>query len=56
MRHRIKDKKFNRNANERKALLSGLLRALVERGSIVTTRARAKVLKGLADRVSHERS
>jgi large subunit ribosomal protein L17 len=51
MRHRVADKKFNRDANERKALLSGLLRALVERGTIVTTRARAKVLKRLADRV-----
>jgi large subunit ribosomal protein L17 len=51
MRHRVQDKKFNRNSNERKALLNGLLRALVERGSIETTLVKGKVLKRLADRV-----
>lgn len=51
MRHRVQDKKFNRTANERKALLNGLLRALVERGSIETTMVKGKVLKRLADRV-----
>ena len=50
MRHRVQDKKFNRNTDARKALLTGLLRNLVLQGSIVTTRARAKVLKRLADK------
>jgi large subunit ribosomal protein L17 len=51
MRHRVADKKFNRDANARKALFTGLLRNLVERGSIVTTQARAKAIKPLADRM-----
>jgi large subunit ribosomal protein L17 len=51
MRHRIQDKKFNRDANERKALFMGLLRNLTEQGQIVTTRARAKVIKRLADKM-----
>jgi len=51
MRHRIADKKFNRSSNERKALFTGLLRNLTERGEIVTTLAKAKAVKRLADRV-----
>ncbi len=51
MRHRIQDKKFNRDANERKAFLVGLLRNLTEQGEITTTRARAKVIKRLADKL-----
>jgi len=51
MRHRIQDKKFNRDANQRKALFMGLLRNLTEQGSIVTTMARAKAVKRLADRM-----
>src|SRR5579859_8064274 len=51
MRHRISDKKFNRDTDERKALLMGLLRNLTERGEIVTTRARAKVVQRLADKM-----
>lgn len=51
MRHRVADKKFNRDANERKALFSGLLRNLTEHGEIVTTLAKAKAVKRLADRM-----
>ncbi len=51
MRHRIQDKKFNRNTDQRKALFMGLLRNLTEQGSIVTTKARAKAVKRLADRM-----
>lgn len=50
MRHRIHDKKFNRDANERKALLNGLLRNLAIHGEIITTVAKAKELKRLADK------
>ncbi len=50
MRHRVADKKFNRDANQRKGLFYGLLRNLTERGAIVTTLPKAKVLKGLMDR------
>src|SRR5579859_1604029 len=51
MRHRISDKKFNRDTDERKAFLMGLLRNLAERGEIVTTRARAKAIQRLADKM-----
>jgi large subunit ribosomal protein L17 len=51
MRHRVADKKFNRTSNERKALFSGLLRNLTEHGEIVTTLAKAKAVKRLADRM-----
>ena len=49
MRHRVQDKKFNRDANARKALFTGLLRNLTEHGEITTTLARAKVVKRMAD-------
>lgn len=51
MRHRVADKKFNRTSNERKALFAGLLRNLTEHGEIVTTLAKAKAVKRLADRM-----
>lgn len=51
MRHRVADKKFNRDANQRKALFTGLLRNLTEHGEIVTTLAKAKAVKRLADRM-----
>jgi large subunit ribosomal protein L17 len=51
MRHRIKDKKFNRNSNARKGLFKALVRSLVEHGSIVTTHAKAKEIKRIADKL-----
>ncbi|MFZ1721348.1 MAG: 50S ribosomal protein L17 [Microgenomates group bacterium] len=51
MRHRIAGKKFNRDTNARKNLLSGLVRSLVEHGKIVTTQAKAKEVKRLADKL-----
>lgn len=51
MRHRVKDKKFNRDSNHRKALLRNLVRALVERGSITTTVPKAKETKRQVDRL-----
>lgn len=51
MRHRIKDKKFNRDANSRKALFKNLVRSLVEKGSITTTQAKAKETKRIADKL-----
>lgn len=51
MRHRVNKRHFNRDTNARKALLRNLVRALVEEGSIVTTKARAKEVKRLTDRV-----
>lgn len=51
MRHRVVDKKLNRDSNHRKALLKNLAIALVERGEITTTQTKAKVLKRLADKL-----
>ncbi len=51
MRHRIAGKKFNRDTNARKNLLSGLVRSLVEHGKIVTTQAKAKEVKRLTDKL-----
>lgn len=51
MRHRVQDKKFNRDSNARKALFMALLRNLTEHGEIVTTMPKAKILKRLADRM-----
>jgi len=51
MRHRVADKKFNRDANHRKAMFTGLLRNLTEHGEIVTTLAKAKAMKRLADQM-----
>jgi large subunit ribosomal protein L17 len=54
MRHQISHSHFNRDANHRKALLKNLVRALVEQGFVVTTTAKAKELKRLADKIIHQ--
>lgn len=54
MRHQVSGRHFNRDTNERKALLKSLLRALVEHGEMVTTTPRAKELKRLADKMIHK--
>ncbi len=51
MRHRVAGRHFNRDTNQRKALLKGLLCALFEHGEMVTTSPRAKELKRLADKL-----
>ena len=53
MRHRIANKHFNRDSNHRKMLMRNLVRALVEHGEIVTTVAKAKETRRLADRLIH---
>lgn len=45
MKKRVKGKKLNRNAAQRKALYRGLLVSLVKHGKIKTTLAKAKVLR-----------
>lgn len=45
MRKRVKDKKLNRNAPQRKALYRSLTVALVEHGQIKTTLAKAKAVR-----------
>lgn len=54
MRHRLVRNHFNRNTNERKALLKSLLRNLVEQGEIVTTDGKAKEIKRLMDKLVYK--
>lgn len=51
MRHHNKNKKFGREKGVRKALVSSLLRALVEKGAIETTEAKAKALRPVVEKV-----
>jgi large subunit ribosomal protein L17 len=51
MRHRVAGRKFNRTANQRKALLRGLITSLFEHQRIETTLAKAKAIKGIAERL-----
>lgn len=53
MRHRMQKSHFNRNTNERKALLKSLITALIEQGEIVTTHSKAKAIKGVTDKLVH---
>lgn len=54
MRHQIAHSHFNRDSNHRKALLKNLVRALVVEGTVVTTTAKAKELKRIADKMIHK--
>ncbi len=51
MRHRVKIKHFNRDSKARKALFKGLVRSLVEHGSITTSEAKAKEIKRISDKI-----
>lgn len=51
MRHRVSGKLFGRTANQRKALLRGLIASLFEHQRIETTLAKAKEVKKLAERI-----
>lgn len=51
MRHRVKGKLFGRTANQRKALLRGLIAALFVYQRIETTVAKAKEAKKLAEKI-----
>ncbi|MEN2994491.1 MAG: 50S ribosomal protein L17 [Thermodesulfovibrio sp.] len=51
MRHRVYGRHFGRTANQRKALLRGLLASLIKYERIETTIAKAKAVKELADRL-----
>jgi large subunit ribosomal protein L17 len=53
MRHRVAKKHFNRDTNNRKALLKNLLRSLIEQGEVVTTTSKAKEIKRLMDKTVH---
>lgn len=51
MRHKVSGKLFGRTANQRKALLRGLIASLFEYQRIETTLAKAKEVKKLAERI-----
>jgi large subunit ribosomal protein L17 len=51
MRHRVSGKLFGRTANQRKALLRGLMASLFEHQRIETTLAKAKEVKKLTERI-----
>ncbi len=51
MRHRVKGKKLNRRMGHRKALLRNLVTQLLLHERIRTTRAKAKAIRGEAERI-----
>ena len=51
MRHRVKGKKLGRPTEHRLLMLRNLVTDLMEHGKVVTTVARAKELRRLADKV-----
>jgi large subunit ribosomal protein L17 len=51
MRHRVKGKKLGRPTEHRMLMLRNLVTDLMEHGKVVTTIARAKELRRLADKV-----
>ncbi len=51
MRHKVAGRHFGRTANQRKALMRGLIASLFEHQRIETTLARAKAIKGTAERL-----
>jgi large subunit ribosomal protein L17 len=53
MRHRKTGRKLGRKSSHRKALFSNMVASLVKWGRIETTEAKAKELRGIADRTIH---
>ncbi|MES0335035.1 MAG: 50S ribosomal protein L17 [Candidatus Magnetobacterium sp. LHC-1] len=51
MHHRIATKKFNRTANQRKALFRSLISALIIYERIETTLAKAKTIRGMTEKM-----
>jgi large subunit ribosomal protein L17 len=51
MRHKMKGRKFGLESDHRKLMLKNLVLSLVEHGRINTTQAKAKEIRGLAERV-----
>jgi len=51
MRHKVAGRLFSRTANQRKALLRGLVASLFEHQRIETTVAKAKAIKGIAEKL-----
>jgi large subunit ribosomal protein L17 len=53
MRHRSATRHLGRDTEQRKSLFKNLLQALFEHGQIETTEAKAKAIKGIADKLIH---
>jgi large subunit ribosomal protein L17 len=51
MRHHVRNRKFGRQTDGRRALLRSLLIALIEEGKIRTTEARAKEIRPLVEKL-----
>ena len=51
MRHGVFGKQLSRSKNERRRLRQNLLRDLFKRGAIVTTKAKAQSVRGLAEKI-----
>lgn len=51
MRHRVAGRKFSLPSDQRRALLKGLVRALIEHDRIVTTETRAKDVRPIAEKL-----
>ena len=51
MRHRVDGRLFGRTANQRKALLKGLVTSLLEHERIETTEAKAKEVRRIAEKI-----
>lgn len=51
MRHRIKGRKFNRTKDQRKALLIGLAKSLIQHEQIITTTPKAKDLRPFVEKM-----
>lgn len=51
MRKQVFGRKFKRDKDQRKALFSGLISAMILRGKIKTTEAKAKAVKGDIDKL-----
>ena len=51
MRHKVAGRLFGRTANQRKALLRGLVSSLFEHQRIETTVAKAKAIRGIAEKL-----
>jgi large subunit ribosomal protein L17 len=51
MRHRVKGRRLKRTSEQKLALMRGLAQALIERGAIETTEARAKELRPFVEKL-----
>lgn len=51
MRHAVFGRKLSRTKNERRRLLQSLARELIEHGTVTTTRARAKAVQPLVEKL-----